>query len=911
MRHVRAVHRLRAVLSAAACAAVATSPRAEDAVEIAGKLRVEVTGSNIPRTAGETGLPLQVITGEELRKGGVQTTQELLERISANQSYGSWNTALGENNTVAGFTGASLRGLGSERTLVLLDGHRIAPYALAAGQGIDVGAIPVSMIDRVEILKDGASAIYGTDAVGGVINFILRRDYQGVELNANAYVTEHPGGNNGRVGVLAGTGDLARDGWNAFIFADYYDQQTLKAAQRESTKTAFLPDLAVNSTSSGSFPANITQRGGFGAAPRNPTIPFPAGPNASSCFPPVSFAPPATRFVCAFDFASVADAIPPSEQTNLLGRFTWRMNADHQFFAEAAYYHGDFIQRTSPTPVSGQIANLGNTFQLLPSSPYYPAAFVASLPGGDPTRPVSLGYRTVELGTRNDEAIVDALHALAGIKGTVRAWDYELSANYTMNHEVDHLRSGYVSETGLAQLIRSGVVNPFGPNDDTVLAQMRATQIYGAANDNRASNYGFDFKASGDIYRLSGGPVTMAAGLQWRHEMLRQTNADFFASGDVLGGAGVVPSLPEGHRRVGSAFVEFNVPLGRTLEVDLAARYDRYSDFGSTTNPKLTLRWQPMQQLLLRGSYGTGFRAPTLSDLFQPGAIRAEATDPFDDPIRCPVTGADTDCQASFGAKDGGNPALQPEKSHQLNAGIVIEPMRRLSLSADYYRIVVDNVIQPLTPETIFGDYARWSAYVVRKPPDPDYPTLPGPIAYIVTIPINAGTLSTSGIDLDLRWRAPASAWGELTLSLTGTYVLDYEISDLNTKGFPVGVGTRGPSGAISRWRHYAMLDWKLGDWGATLANNFQEGYREVDLLTCDEQNQCTGTRHVSSYSVWDLQGRYTGAKNATLSFGIRNLFDTAPPVSNQTNAFQRGIDPSYADPRGRMYYVALRYAFR
>ena len=176
---------------------------------------------------------------------------------------------------------------------------------------------------------------------------------------------------------------------------------------------------------------------------------------------------------------------------------------------------------------------------------------------------------------------------------------------------------------------------------------------------------------------------------------------------------------------------------------------------------------------------------------------------------------------------------------------------------------------------------------------------------------INGGSMLTSGIDIDLRYRSPVSDLGQFWFALTGTYVLEYKVSEFE----PVvsGPGT-GDLGAISRWRHYLTVDWKQGPWGATLAQTFQLGHTEPDLLTCEELGNistCTGKRTVSSSSVWDLQGRYTGFPNLRLSLGVRNLFDKAPPLTVQTNTFQVGYDPTSGDPRGRMFYAALQYLFK
>jgi iron complex outermembrane receptor protein len=914
--------RLAAVCSSALASIAAPLATAQDSAPIPKIEKIEVTGSRIARIEGESGLPVQVIPREELLDGGVQTMQDVLDRITANSAFGGFTEAKGEGNTIVGFTAASLRGLGSQRTLILLNGRRLAPYALSGGQSVDLSGIPASALDRVEVLKDGASAVYGTDAIGGVINFILRKDFHGAEVNANYFWTQDGGGDNGRVNATAGVGDLGQDKYNFFISADHYKQNALKASQRDSTKTAYIPSLGVDRTTPNSFPANIAQFDFFTGAVygfsdiHNPTIPFPGGATPGSCARPYSFPTQMSPFLCNFDFASVIETIPEAEKTNVFARFTRQLDSDNQLSADASYYSGKFTQRVSPTPVASYFTSTPMT--LPPTSPYYPAAYVAGLPGGDPTQPLELLYRTVELGARADQAKTEQWNVVVGLQGTIGGWDYQVAANYTANRQVDDYIGGYVSESKFGPLLRSGVVNPFGMNSDAVLALMRATEISGQANDNRASNYGADFRIANALFELPAGPLAIALGAEGRRESLEQTNSDFIVSGDVIGGVGAVPSLPTVHRNVGSAFGEANIPIVKGLEGNVALRYDHYSDFGGTTNPKITLRWQPSPKLLLRGSYGTGFRAPTLSDLFQPQAVSFSYTGNVD-PVRCPVTGANSpDCSGFISTKSGGNPALQPEKAQQVNAGVVAEPLAGLSAGVDYYWVRVKNVIEIVPLDAIFGDFAHFAPnYVVRKPPDAQYPNLPGPIDYIVQYPTNAGEIRTSGIDINLRWHGPVTAIGRFDLNLNGTYVIDYSHSGFESVAVPPGAGARGPDGPIARYRQYAQLNWTYAAWGATLANNYQSGYTEVDLLTCENPQSelgCTGRRRVGSYTVWDAQARYTGFRNAMLTLGIRNLLNTPPPVSNQgslSGDFQAGIDPTYADPRGRIYYLAVRYAFQ
>jgi iron complex outermembrane recepter protein len=224
----------------------------------------------------------------------------------------------------------------------------------------------------------------------------------------------------------------------------------------------------------------------------------------------------------------------------------------------------------------------------------------------------------------------------------------------------------------------------------------------------------------------------------------------------------------------------------------------------------------------------------------------------------------------------------------------------------------IDDLITVVPFDAIFNDYARWApTLVVRKPPDAQYPNLPGPIDYIVQTPINAGQKRTSGIDLDLRWRLPASAWGRWALSLSGTYLLTYKASEFEQVAPGTADNVNG-YGALPRWRHYAALDWSNGAWGATLAHTYQNPYTETDLKSCDSSGtNCTGRRTVASNSVIDLLARFEGIRKLRTQLGVRNLFDRAPPSAYATGGFQVGYDPTYADSRGRMYFASLRWTLQ
>jgi iron complex outermembrane receptor protein len=837
--------------------------------------RIEVTGTNIRRIAGESGLPIQIITREDLEKGGVMTASDVLDRISAHQSVSSWNDAKGIGDSNGAYTSASLRGLGQDRTLILFNGRRLAPYALSRGAAIDLSAIPLLAIERVEVLKDGASAIYGTDAIGGVINFILRKDFSGIEINATGLSTQQGGGETWRVNGTAGYGDLAKQRFNLFLNVDHVRQRALAAVDREFSRTGYLPELFIDGTSSYSTPANITQRD------RNDQDADLGSPGA--CARPLTFRTPAAPLQCRFDAARLADILPPSEKTTVLGRVTALLTPNLSLFSEGSLYHGAFQYRVTPAPVFDV---------MLPSSRFYPAAYVTAQ-GGDPNLPIDVLYRLLPFGPRVAEGITDQGRIVTGLQGSAGKWEYEGALSYTANREISRLAGGFVSVAGYHSLFQGGLIDPFGNHVEQVSQALRSIALTGKIAESKASQTGFDLKASGDFVSLPAGPLGVAVGLEGRREKLDLVNDPALESGDIVG-LSSEPGVSGVTRRVGSAFVEANAPLAKGFEVNVAVRTDRYSDFGTTTNPKVTLRWEATSNMLLRASAGTGFRAPSLFDLFEP--VKIIQRDGFEDFLRCPTTGAPSDCAGSIHIRTGGNSTLGPERSKQANVGLVLENAGS-SASVDYYRVKLRDRI---------GDPAPTPDRIVRGPPDPHFPELPGPILLFDLAKTNGGLLETSGVDLDVRSRTEPAPYGRVGLSLTGTYVLTYKADDASE--FPTGPGrATGSGGAVPRWRHYAALDWSSGPFGATLAQTFQNGYTEPVIAFC--RPTCTVFRRVGSYSKVDLQMRYSGFPRTRLTAGVFNLADRNPPLSGQLGSFQAGFDPRYADPRGRTYYLSVGYS--
>jgi iron complex outermembrane receptor protein len=330
----------------------------------------------------------------------------------------------------------------------------------------------------------------------------------------------------------------------------------------------------------------------------------------------------------------------------------------------------------------------------------------------------------------------------------------------------------------------------------------------------------------------------------------------------------------------------------------------------------VALRWQPVRALLLRTSWGTGFRAPTLYDLFTPLTQRAVFGASLQDPLRCPITQLPSDCPGAFGgafpAAAGGNRNLGPEKSEQINAGVAWEPMHGLSLDVDYWQINKRNVIGTLDPAAVFADFERYAqTNIVRGPVDPGFPALPGPIETVLLNEQNLGDLRTSGVDVGAHWSTAIPRIGAFAFGFDGSYVLKWD-EQLDGIHYTSTLGRKvaAINGPVPRWKHHASLNWERAPFGATIGETLQSGYLDANVDRAGAQLPVP-PRRVGAYDIWDVEARYSAPFHATIALGIRNLLDRAPPFSNQPFTRQVGYDPTYADPAGRTYYVRLSYAFR
>jgi len=872
-------------------------------------IRVEVTGSNIKRIEGEGALPVQVISREEILQSGVTNAMEIMNLISANNSAG--NVTLGNviGSTTFSNQTASLRGLGGSSTLVLVNGRRLGTFAggITGAEGVNLQAIPFAAIERVEVLKDGASAVYGSDAIGGVINFIMKSDFSGADATIYAGTpTRSSSGENGnqyQVMGTFGTGDLVKDNYNAFVSFNYSESKPLFQNERNFSKTNYLPAINLDTTSGQSFPGYISS-GSEAAGP----IGNPGFPN---CAPSI-----VVGSRCRFDPAAYAgvESLPDTKQLNLFGEAQFRINNDWTAFVTGLYARQDTDFVIQPVPLSDQIFTTATAtgaadILLPPTSPFYPHDL--AIAHGVDGQPLNVRYRAVDNGNRDTQDINQAWQVVTGVTGTKWDWDWEGTFNYSENTAREQLNGGFPLYSRILPLLNSGNVNLFGPNSPDIVQQILATNFNGQTFDAKLSGYGINLKGAGEIYKLPAGPLQLAAGVQGGHEHLTQTPNPLLQTGDLSGyGGNLLPV--DASRTVYAAFAEMNIPILKGLEGNAAVRYDHYSDFGSTTNPKLSLRWQPDPTVLFRASWGTGFLAPTLYQLYvppSPGLSQAGVSDP----LRCPDPNGpgsenNPDCNTQYTTTIGGNANLQPETSNQTLVGAVWEPVAGLSLGADWFYLDLKNLVSQGVPiATILNPvtYPQFADLVTRQATCPE--GQPCEITAIDQRFVNLGETRISGIDIDARYISPPTDWGRFQITMNGTYYIKYDVQqpDGSFAGFVSNAYQAVATGITPRWKSYTAGTWTYGPWSATLGNTYQSSYIDVNL------DNDGNLRRVGSLSLWDLQGSYTGFKGWTFTVGAKNVFDTDPPLTNSNLTFQSGYDPSYYDPRARFVYASIRYVYK
>ena len=865
-------------------------------------MRVEVTGSSIKRLATEASLPITSVSGDEMEKRGMTTLADLMMALPQSNSLAPSNAGSGTN--------INLRGLGVNRTLVLLNGRRLANEAIADGYA-NLDVIPMSAIARVEILNDGASSIYGSDAIGGVVNFITKRDYKGAAITAQVLQPQRDGGGDEkRFSFIAGVGDLQKDGWNVYATLDGLRRSRLAASDRaELTSTELLTSIGrAPSLASGGFatPANFTIPSNKSFAAANPYY-------ASGCLAPYSIQ--GGKNTCVIDNSTYNTAIYGREQLTFFAKATKKISEDHTFSVDYSRGQAEILGTKVPTT---SLAANGVTALLPSTSKWYPGGAggvpaVAGVTGAPLLVTWSVGeagmYVTRDVQTNQRLNFTD--------EGVIGGWDYKAGLVIGVSDRVGYLHSGSLDGPKLLAGITNGTLNPFGLQDSTGKAYLDSISLNGQKLRISQSTFtGLELTLNKPIMKLSAGEVGLALGADFHRDTTEDVKTDVGLAATY---ASSTPSRGQGARNVAALFAELDIPVSKELNVNLAVRDDHFSDFGNTINPKASFRYQPNSTIMFRGSANTGFRAPTLFDRYGyrlPGATTTTSS-AWDDPLQCPSatpaianTGkplpglvASTVCNVKLPKQTGSNAELVPETSVGGTLGMVIEPMKNLTVSFDYWRVSMDKMLANLPEQVYFLDPVKYANLFVRDET--------GKLLYIKNTTMNLGGQKAAGIDVATNYTFPTSDLGTFKVQLNGTYLTQFD-NQLEKGGeFASNIGRFGlaSNGTTSsfpiitfRWKHNLALNWSKGDWNTQLTQNYNTGYHDQNLVAAQY------FRDIKPYTVYNFTMTYKGFKNITIVLGVNNLFDVNPPVTNHSG--YNGYLSSAASPLGRAFNTRFTYTF-
>jgi iron complex outermembrane recepter protein len=894
--------------------------------------KIEVTGSSIKRVQDEGSSPVQVIKAQDLVKLGITSAEQLLANISANgngidglvTNQGSdFLNSTGKKGPNNGASGASLRGLGTEYTLVLLNGRRVATHALN-GSSVDLNSIPLAAIDRVEILKDGASAIYGTDAIGGVINFILKRDYKGFEATAFGDVTQHGDGNIFRASLLGGFGDLATDRFNIMTSLTYDTNDRLRGKQRD-FHNGYQPDRGLAPDTTGTPYANIGQAGGTALGSRfalpgstqtyNRVNLLALQGKCNSITDQSPYRGDITGFnnnnqACAYDYGKQWSLLQPVDRTNLISRGSLAISADHTAFVEIVASRNKSAVEYTPIQITNQnYPAFITTNGVSVRSPYY-QDLTGLVPGFNNQLAERIRWRCLECGPRQQDTTTDAFRILAGLEGNLSGWDYKFGLSSSESKATTVLGEGNMLRDATNAALSSGIINPFllpgqsqtqQAQDAINAAKAKGLSLYGG----KATVKQFDASISREIATLPAGPLAVAVGVDVRKENYR-FNQDQDTQPAILGVS--APSTLEAvSRDIKAVYGELQVPVIKNLDVQLAVRYDKYSDVGSTTNPKIAAKWQPIPQVGFRSSYSTGFHAPDFNSLYG-GSATGQFNSDINDPVLCPTGKEAVGCGIRPEIIGTSNTNLKPEKSKQWSVGVLIQPAPWFSASVDFWQIDLTDRIGAISGQLLISRYDQYRQYVTRDPATNEIVSITSPT-------FNLGGDKTRGADINLNGNLKTDV-GQFAASLEGTYTSSFKSRFSEADPYTELVGKFGDTtngfNLHVRWKHAANITWSQGPWSTTFSQNYTGGYQAERDGFGSGFTAAGSPDRIKSYTLYNLTGTYTGIKNLSITAGIKNLFDTKPSFSNHNvdNVAGAGWDGRVGDPRLRSFILRLNYKF-
>lgn len=911
-------------LVASAQAPKTPTTAADDALQLEA---ITVTGSNIKGVNTEKALPMTVFLSDDFKNSGVGSMAELVEAMPFSTNVSINDSTTGPNDARGDVSSINLRNLGAGRTLVLLNGRRLSAYGVTPGtppvQFVNVNAIPLGAVQQIEVLRDGASAIYGSDAIGGVVNTLLKKNYQGFEAT-----TRYAFGNGGldeTSADIAGGARFNQDKSSLTLAVSLYDRNGLMAKDRvfsaDADKTS-LVGAPFNTNSSFNRRSSSAPAGRFTAVDDNKTAVSVSGVTSSTgtfYYDPSTMQRKTGSGPTAFyNSQNNAQLIPDIKRGNLFAAYDQRLTPNLALFGEYSFYKSESSGGFDAIPISSSTDGV-----IVAKTNYYSP--VGTNSGVATPRAVLIrNYRLMEAGPRSYDTKSDSHRVVAGLRGEFgkSTWTWETGGLYMRGH-TKQTNHNYISQslfTKQLALSTSDAYNPFAPGTNS--ADVVRKFMIDIWDDGVGTLSSWDVKTSGQVVELPAGPLAMAFGGELRRETMKQRNDPYGLADDVIAQSEQLDI--DAGRNVAGAYTETivpliseknHVPLVNNLELRAAARYEHYKAF-TATKPGVGLSWRPIPWLLLRGSYNEGFRAPNVTELYTPAVGRRN--EGYIDTARS----GQADAISSYSKRvvTGGNPDLQPEESKSYNAGVVIDVpgIKGLSLGADYFKIRQKHQIDNSDAQDELDlDAALWASSKGSNPrvhraaqtTSDTAANIPGLLVEVESTYQNLSVRQTQGVDLFLNYRTPKWKIGRFTLSNALSYTS--ELYTIDEKGNYTDLVRNDGNPRI---KATFGLAWSRGSWSAAVMERFVSDYRTSSAYSATTTvNGVTTTVPfiVGQYWVTNASAGYRfqngKLRGLSLRVGVNNAFDRDPPFYPASSG---GYDSSYADPRGMMPYVEVGYRF-
>lgn len=842
-----------ALIGGAAIAAATPAFAADEAAGEEEEQRIEVTGSRIKRTDVEGSLPVVTIDREAIDLSGQTSVADLLRNTTFN-SFGSFRPVSGSSNQAS--AEVSLRGLGSGRTLVLIDGRRVAKSPQGGGSAADLNSLPLAAVERVEILTDGASSVYGSDAIGGVINVITRKDFDGMSFRYGKGEPDLEGGETEEGSITFGT---SSDRGRILAGLSFNSRGPVFDADRDWSKS-FPGDTlgtSINLSPYGNSYYNLVT---------DQIEPVPGCENLPAMYLVEDdigpFGNTTGGMMCAYDYTTIAMQEAESENESLFVNGEFEINEDWSVYANLTVARSESFGRYAPAPDA----------LLLP----------ASSPNNTLGVPAFILHRYAALGPRDNFTDALSLDRVVGFTGDVGGTELDFGLRVNEYNYKEFGRNYLVRTTARAYLADGtyDIFDPYG-NDESVLNAMKAT----ITREGIFKTKEIYATATRDLFEMGAGTVTGLIGVESRNEKFTDQYDSLQEAGQIGGSAG---NSAGGDRDVDSVFFEMIVPILDNLEMNVAGRRDKYSDYGSDFSPKVSFRFQPIEEVTLRASYGEGFRAPELSILTQKESFSADFAQDF---VRCEQQNQDPCPTLQYDTYYSANAGLQSEQSKQYSLGVAFQPVDWFNGSIDFYNIELEDTISQFSAQDLINmEYRGFAA-------PPGLGVIRSNTGTIVRINAgygNAGTLETDGFDLNLAFTSDLGGVATMRNNFQLSWVNSYEVTNSVGQVDDL-VGAPG----APEFRFILANQWSIDDF--TIAwniNHIDETYR---LEVGDDLPK------VDAWTTHDIQVSWAAPWNGEIVVGARNVTDEMPPLNEFSD---RNYDVTLYDGYGVTPYIRYTQNF-